>query len=157
MLVQFFVRLYDYEYKNKYILYKPGSWNVANHLSKSLFVTFFNDASLTFSVSKSIWNFIWYLNLWTVLQFQIFRFNKFSLNLRSRGIYQIPFRFSCCTGSHFVDNHFSQIVTWDLGMIYKHSLRKLPSKCMKGNTFWWILPKEDMIWIYSLKVSLKVY
>ena len=54
MLVQFFVRIYVYIYKNKYILYKPISWNVANHVSKSLFIRFFNHASVTSPVSKSI-------------------------------------------------------------------------------------------------------
>ena len=54
MLVQFFVRIYDYKYKNRYILYKSINWNVADHPSKSLFVRFFNHASLTSPVSKSI-------------------------------------------------------------------------------------------------------
>ena len=54
MVVQLFVRIYGYKFKNKYVLYKPTNWNVANHLSKSLFVRFFNHASLTSSVSKSI-------------------------------------------------------------------------------------------------------
>ena len=54
MVVQLFVRIYGYKFKNKYVLYKPTNWNVADHLSKSLFVRFFNHASLTSSVSKSI-------------------------------------------------------------------------------------------------------
>ena len=54
MLVQFFVRIYAYIYKNKYILYKPINWNVADHVSKSLFVKFFNHVSVTSPVSKSI-------------------------------------------------------------------------------------------------------
>ena len=41
-------------YKNKYILYKPINWNVADHVSKSLFVRLFNHASVTSPVSKSI-------------------------------------------------------------------------------------------------------